>query len=61
MQSALPLAYAARHIYAPNEDPYRARSGRSTAARRRRRRSAAFLLPGRPRFALLHRRPATGR
>jgi hypothetical protein len=62
MHPALPLAYAARHIYSPNEDPYRAPSGRTASAqRRRRRRSAAFLLPGRPRLALFHRRTAAGR
>lgn len=61
MTTALPLAYAAPHIYAPNEDPYRAKSGRSTVARRRRRPSAGFLWPGRPRLALYHQRAATGR
>lgn len=55
MHPGIPLAYAARHIYAPNEDPYR--SSRATSKqRRRRRRSAAFLLPGRPRVALFQRR-----
>jgi hypothetical protein len=62
MHSALPLAYAARHIYSQNADPYRAPSGRTgSAKRRRRRRSAAFLLPGRPRLGLFHRRTAAGR
>ena len=58
MHPGIPLAHAARHIYAPNEDPYRA--SRSSKQRRRRRRSAAFLLPGRPRPALFHRRSAAG-
>lgn len=60
MHSALPFAYASRHIYSPNQHPYRP-SGRSAPQRRRRRRSAAFLLPGRPRVALFHRRTAAGR
>ena len=61
MHPGIPLAYAARHIYAPNEDPYRASRPRRSKQRRRRRRSAAFLLPGRPRLALFHRRTAAGR
>jgi hypothetical protein len=62
MHPGIPLAYAARHIYGPNEDPYRAPQGRRTAKqRRRRRRSAAFLLPGRPRLALFQRRATSGR
>ena len=60
MHSALPFAYASRHLYSQNQDPYRP-SGRSAPQRRRRRRSAAFLLPGRPRPALFHRRTAAGR
>ncbi len=61
MHPGLPLAYAARHIYSQDSDPYRAASGRSRSARRRRRRSAALQLPGRPRLALFHRRTAAGR
>jgi hypothetical protein len=61
MHPGMPLAYAARHIYAPNEDPYRASRAQATSKqRRRRRRSAAFLLPGRPRVALFHRRSPAG-
>ena len=60
MHSVLPFAYASRHIYSPNQDPYRP-SGRSAPQRRRRRRSAAFLLPGRPRVALFPRRIAASR
>ena len=61
MHPGIPLAYAARHIYAPNEDPYRASQAYgSSKQRRRRRRSAAFLRPGRPRLALFHRRTAAG-
>ena len=60
MHSALPFAYASRHLYSQNQDPYRP-SGRSATQRRRRRRSAAFLLPGRPRPALFQRRTAAGR
>jgi hypothetical protein len=62
MHPGIPLAYAARHMYAPNEDPYRASPGRQTAKqRRRRRRSTAFLRPGRARLAFFHRRTAPGR
>ncbi len=62
MHPGIPLAYAARHIYSPNEDPYRAsRANLSSKQRRRRRRSAAFLLPGRPRHPLPLRRTAAGR
>jgi hypothetical protein len=62
MHPGIPLAYAARHIYAPNEDPYRAPGpGTASRGRRRRRRSAAFLLPRRPRRALLQRRAAASR
>jgi hypothetical protein len=62
MHPGIPLAYAARHIYSPNEDPYRAAVGTgSSKQRRRRRRSAASLTPRRPRFALFHRRAAAGR
>ena len=62
MHPGIPLAYAARHIYSANEDPYRARgAGRASRQRRRRRRIAGFLFPSRPRPALLHRRPAPGR
>jgi hypothetical protein len=65
MHPGIPLAYAARHIYAPNADPYRASTASTTQAsskqRRRRRRSAAFLLPRRPRVALPGRRAAAGR
>ncbi len=61
MQSALPFAYASRHIYSHNQDPYRTPSGGTAPRRRRRRRSGAFLLPGRPRLALFHRRPAADR
>jgi hypothetical protein len=59
MHPGIPLAFAARHIYAPNEDPYRASKGHATSKqRRRRRRSGAFLLPGRPRAVLFNRRTA---
>jgi hypothetical protein len=65
MHPGIPIAYASRHIYAPNEDPYRASNASRAVAtskqRRRRRRSAAFLLPGRPRVPLFHRRTAAGR
>jgi hypothetical protein len=62
MHPGIPLAYAARHIYSPNEDPYRvSRASVSGKRRRRRRLSGAFLLPGRSRPALFHRRTATGR
>jgi hypothetical protein len=62
MHPGIPLAYAARHIYAPNQDPYRASQGRQTSKqRRRRRRSAAFLLPRRARPALVPRRTVTDR
>ena len=62
MHPAIPLAYAARHVYSPNEDPYRAPNANlSSKQRRRRRRSGAFLLPGLPRMALFHRRAAAGR
>ena len=65
MHPGIPIAYAARHIYGPNEDPYRASIASNAQAtskqRRRRRRSAAFLLPGRPRIALPRRRAAAGR
>ena len=62
MHPGIPIAYAARHIYEPNQDPYRASTVQTTSKqRRRRRRSAAFLLPGRPRLALFHRRPAADR
>jgi hypothetical protein len=62
MHPGIPLAYAARHIYSANEDPYRT-PGAATASRqrRRRRRTAAFLFPRRPRPALLQRRAAPGR
>lgn len=62
MHPGIPLAYAARHIYGPNEDPYRTSRAQATSKqRRRRRRSAAFLLPGRPRVALFQRRTAADR
>ena len=52
MHPGIPLAYAARHIYSANEDPYRARgAGRASRQRRRRRRIAGFLFPSRPRPA----------
>jgi hypothetical protein len=62
MHPGIPLAYAARHIYGANEDPYRTPGARTGSRRRRRRRRvAAFLLPGRPRPALVQRRAAPGR
>jgi hypothetical protein len=62
MHPGIPLAYAARHIYSANEDPYRARgAGTASRRRRRRRRTAAFLFPRRPRPAFLQRRAAPGR
>jgi hypothetical protein len=62
MHPGIPLAYAARHIYSPNEDRYRAAQAlASSKQRRRRRRSAALLLPRRSRLPLFHRRTAAGR
>jgi hypothetical protein len=62
MHPGIPLAYAARHIYASNEDPYRTvGAGTGSRRRRRRRRAAAFLFPGRPRPALVQRRATTVR
>jgi hypothetical protein len=62
MHPGVPLAYAARHLYATNQDPYRTpAAGTASRRRRRRRRSATFLLPGRARPALLQRRAAAGR
>jgi hypothetical protein len=62
MHPGIPLAYAARHIYTPNQDPYRTVQARgSSKQRRRRRRSAAELFVRRPRTALFHRHAASGR
>ena len=35
MHPGMPLAYAARHIYAPNEDPYRVSRAQATSKQRR--------------------------
>jgi hypothetical protein len=62
MHPGIPLAYAARHIYSANEDPYRAHgAGTASRRRRRRRRTAGFLFPRRLRPAFLLRRAAPGR
>lgn len=63
MNSALPLAYAARHIY-PSNTAYRPmqREPQRLVERRRRRRLRSLLpRPAGIRFALPGRRPAAGR
>jgi hypothetical protein len=62
MTTALPLAYAVRHLYESNASPYAptTRSGRSSARRRRRRSPMAIAFPTRPRLSLFGRRALSG-
>jgi hypothetical protein len=59
MTPALPLAYAVKHLYQPNQSPY-APSTR-TYGRRRRRRALEVARPSRLRLGVFPRRAAASR
>lgn len=60
MTPALPMAYAVKHLYSPNESPYAPATGR-TFGRRRRRRALEVARPSRLRLGFLQRRAAVSR
>jgi hypothetical protein len=54
MTPALPLAYAVKHLYSPNQSPYAPATGR-TYGRRRRRRALELAHPSRLRLGIFRR------
>ena len=61
MTPALPLAYAVKHLYSPNQSPYAPTPSSRTYGRRRRRRALELAHPSRLRLGLFQRRAAITR
>jgi hypothetical protein len=61
MTPALPLAYAVKHLYSPNQSPYAPAQPSRTYGRRRRRRALELAHPARLRLGLFPRRAAASR